>query len=142
MNTNIENMAYYDEDIPTFKTTCRCGSDNHSIIFSVDYSGWSGKDIKIEEPYYSLEFFTKVRGPAPWGNSNCWVDIWRRIKNAFIVLFKGEITYEEEFIFRHGAHVRDFINTIQEQLDKAEFWKKDTEKQNKIINSKEEMKDE
>jgi hypothetical protein len=90
-----------------YKTTCACHSDDHNITIWFD---------KEDDDFMSLYF--NVVGPHPytWKGSSWRERIWHRIYGAARILFTGQITYQDAFLFRNKKHVEDFIAALKEGM--------------------------
>lgn len=91
-----------------FRTTCDCGMDNHSIKVIVDE--------KHGTPIVSM--FYECGWRDGW-KLRWWKVLMERLKAASSILFKGRLCLDEEFIFRSGEHLEDFLKTLKQAVEQV-----------------------
>lgn len=101
---NVEVVAD-DKNHVTFKTTCQCFSDRHTVTVMV-YRESYGIDVSL---WFSTTWNDDL--DAPWYRR-----FYTRLKTAIRVLFIGELTTENEFLFRNKEHIQEFTDTLEEAI--------------------------
>jgi hypothetical protein len=94
-----------------YKAHCSCSLEEHEQTLVLE---------KIEEDIY-LQLYHKVFCTAFWCPISIpeqFKDYFIRIKLAFNMLIKGYVEYEGEFIFEDKQSIQDYINALQEGLNK------------------------
>ncbi len=121
--SNVE-VTYDSKDFVIFKTTCQCGSNNHTLTVCVE-------DLNVKskgEAYPFITFdFECGRFEIDRSYENLLERIWRRIEDACKILFFGELRVDESFIFRDDNHLKDFRNALEEAIKQVEEYKKSKE---------------
>ena len=104
---NVEIVAD-DKNYVSFKTSCQCFSDRHTVTvmvykesYGIDVSLWF-KTIWNDDLY------------APWYRR-----FYNRLKTAIKMLFTGEFTTEDEFLFRNKEHIQEFIDTLEKAIEQV-----------------------
>lgn len=115
--SNIEMERDHDHFV-MFKTTCDCGSNRHAVRVIVDDMD---NECLMASLYYEC-------GWADHWNDPWWKKMWRRIRDASRILFKGELFLDEEFIFRSDGHLQDFLRTLQDAVEQIAEKRKSFEK--------------
>ena len=82
-------------DTIIYKTTCDCGSGNHSLEFEIT----NEKDIGL-----AFLIYTNLAGQA-WDYG--WNSPWENFKKRIKFLFTGYLEISTEFIFRNEDHVNE-----------------------------------
>lgn len=96
-----KECIYEHKDMVMYRTTCECNYTDHDITFTILYE----KDFD-EVKFYMETTLTKSYWIKNWSNR------WKRIKSAFKLLFFGEISMSQEFIFRNDDHIHDIGNLL------------------------------
>jgi hypothetical protein len=100
-----------------YTVACHCGSDDHNISMVLEYD----KSINM----LVVNFYKSVNYSAEFSykhDSDTLVDvakdkvkiIWKRIKDATILLFTGNVEMEADFILQEPQHIQDFIDAMIE----------------------------
>ena len=105
--SNIE-IEKDHESYVIFRTTCDCGVENHSIKVIVD------EELGIPLATLFYECGWRDEWKAKW-----WEKFWRRLKCACSLLFRGHLYLDEEFIFRSGEHLEDFLHTLEQAVEQV-----------------------
>ena len=118
--SNIEIEKDHDGYV-IFRTTCDCGVENHSIKVIVDEE----LGIPIVTMFYECGWRDEWK--AKW-----WETLWRRLKCACSLLFKGHLYLDEEFIFRSGEHLEDFLHALEQASEQVrKGWERKQKKDEK-----------
>ena len=108
MNKGNIEVEHDNERYVIFKTTCDCGVSNHSVKVIVDEE----HGIPIVSMFYECGW--RDGWKLKW-----WKMLWERLKAASSILFKGQLYLDEDFIFRSGEHLEDFLETLQKAVDQV-----------------------
>lgn len=109
----------------TYRTSCQCTSEEHSIDFSVNVDVHNSKvnetadvgsavwlEINAKSDHWSGVWDT----PA-W--SRPFRTFWQRIKSCTTLMFKGYVEVHSSFIFRGDKQIDEFVETIIQAKNKA-----------------------
>lgn len=118
--SNIEIEQDHERYV-IFRTTCDCGVENHSIKVIVD------EELGIPLATLFYECGWRDEWKAKW-----WEKLWRRLKCACSLLFKGQLYLDEEFIFRSGEHLEDFLKALEQASEQVrQGWERKRKKDEK-----------
>lgn len=107
---NICKTHEFDKSV-FYKAHCSCSSENHTQTLVLD----------VEDEQLYLRIYHKVFCAAFWCPINfnqILKDFYIRLKLAYQILTKGYVEYEGEFIFEDETSIQDYINALQEGLNK------------------------
>ena len=105
--SNIEIEQDHDRYV-IFRTTCDCGCGNHSVKVIVDEE----YDIPIVSMFYECGW--RDDWDTSWRKT-----LWRRFRCACSLLFKGQLYLDEDFIFRSGEHLEDFLHALEQAVEQV-----------------------
>lgn len=95
-------------DYLDFKSECQCGAHDLHITLERDSEG-GFVSLGLYDACYLV---TGLEG-APW-----YVRLWKRLKIAYNVLFKGQCEIDYEFVFKNQEHVREVVEFLSESYKK------------------------
>lgn len=102
----------YDDSV-YYKATCDCLSNECIHTISLDYQ----RDTNT----ISMDLYAKVGTYDSW-YEDVWyypvVKLYKRIDKALRILFLGYIEVENSFFFGDEEKIQDYINALQEGLEK------------------------
>lgn len=106
----IMKMDEYDDSI-FYRASCDCGDPQCDLNLELE------KDEDSEMIY--LTFYKKLHWSSYWGHNDKWYkNLLSRIKCSLKMLFTGNISVEECFIYHGKDQIKDFINALNEGMDK------------------------
>lgn len=120
---NIMKMSEFD-DVVYYKAQCHCMDDDCVHTLELESSDFKvdGKiidrdiNLKLYMDCYISDYFGK--------NQNFILRMWFRIKYALILLFTGRVFLEQYFMFNGEKGIQDYINALEEGLEKLKSIKK------------------
>jgi len=107
LSNEIEKISKLGDD-NVWRTSCACMGDD-ALTFQV-CTDKECKDIYLEV-WIGCRSVYEVWDTPRWNRRLR--TIWRRIKGAFRVLFRGDIEVEGAFIFRGEDQIDAFVQTLQ-----------------------------
>ena len=108
MNKGNIEVEHDNERYVIFRTTCDCGVNNHSVKIIVDE----------EHGFPMVSMFYECGWRDAW-QAKWWQKLWGRLKAACSVLFKGQLYLDEDFIFRSGDHLEDFLEALRQAVEQV-----------------------
>ena len=101
--------AEYDDTI-FYKSSCACNDDECMLNLVLE------KDKDFD--FVTLLMYQTLKYASYWGTDNWFSDKWKRITGALKLLFTGELSVENSFLFESDKHIDEFINALQESRKK------------------------
>ena len=126
MKKSNSEILYDSDDFVEFRTTCQCCSDNHELTIIVE--DWNKKD-KNSPSRPMVSFYFNCGRYENSIDDNLFKRLINRFKDAFKIIFTGELHLDGNFIFRDDEtnHLRDFRNTLNEAIQQVENCKQTEE---------------
>lgn len=103
-----------------FRASCSCGNDRDSHV--IEISNELANIGVIEMSFYSTQWdciYFNNPGSDEEILRNFWWRLKRRIVNSFKLLFFGYYETEVNFMFNGEEQIQDYINALQDGLDKV-----------------------
>jgi len=93
-----------------YRATCACGIDDHDLALILEFD----EDLP---DMVTLVMFKDLVYASYWEDS-LWGRFKKRILGTLRMLFTGYIKVEESFIFQGERQIDEFINALQEGMEK------------------------
>ena len=106
---NIMKLKEFDDSV-FYRAACDCTSKDHDITLMLS---------KDDSDSIDLVLFMDVRFHS-WWNMNWFKIQWLKFKWILKLIFTGRIEMEGDFIFQGKEHIQEFINALNEGMDKLE----------------------
>jgi hypothetical protein len=108
------------EDAVFYKAQCNCMDDTCTHTIELEMQDLKVNNV-VEHRDISLNFYTDCYLADYFGKDrNLISKMWFRIKYAFILIFTGKIMMEQYFMFNGKKAIQDYIDALQEGINKLD----------------------